>query len=436
MARKLKMIQMKIKNNNKLIISKMKNQILALTVGFLSIASFAQKDELKAAEKAIKKGEFKEAKAALAGLEATEDSMDSKYKSKYYFLKGSAFGSSNAEKAAAAYNKLIAYEKEIGKQKYTKEAEPKLNELIQSVSKNAIKAYNEQDYKNATSDFYLTYKLSPKDTSFLYNAALSSSLAKDYDGALKYYKELQEIKYTGITTQYIAVNKETGEEEDLGTKANRDAMIKFGKYTNPSNKNTESKQAEIIKNIGYIYVNQGKPELAVEALEEARKSNPKDINLLLNQAQMYIELEKMDKFGELMKEAVELDPTNPTLFFNLGVVNAQENHIEEAIGFYEKAIELNPEYGDAYLNLGVTILNKRIEVINEMNENLSNEKKYTELEGELKVICKEALPYIVKADKLGRTEGTVSTLLNIYDTLEMTSEADALRPIYKEMRGQ
>ncbi|MDN3619439.1 tetratricopeptide repeat protein [Polaribacter undariae] len=414
----------------------MKNQILALTVGFLSIASFAQKDEIKAAEKAIKKGQFKEAKAALAGLEATEDSMDSKYKAKYFFLKGSAYGKSNAEKAAEAYNKLIAYEKEIGKQKYTKEAEPKLNELVQFVSKNAIEAYNKQDYKNATSDFYLTYKLSPKDTSFLYNAALSSSLAKDYDGSLKYYKELQDINYTGISTQYIAVNKETGEEEDLGTKANRDAMVKFGKYTKPSEKTTASKQAEITKNIGYIYVNQGKPELAIAALEEARKSNPKDINLLLNQAQMYIELEKMDKFGELMKEAVEIDPTNPTLFFNLGVVNAQENHIEEAIGFYEKAIELDPEYGDAYLNLGVTILNKRIAVINEMNENLSNEKKYTELEGELKVICKEALPYIIKADKLERTEGTVSSLLNIYDTLEMTTEADALRPVYKEMRGQ
>ncbi|WP_165732741.1 tetratricopeptide repeat protein [Polaribacter sp. 20A6] len=414
----------------------MKNQILALTVGFLSIASFAQKDEIKAAEKAIKKGQFKEAKAALAGLEATEDSMDSKYKAKYFFLKGSAYGKSNAEKAAEAYNKLIAYEKEIGKQKYTKEAEPKLNELVQFVSKNAIEAYNKQDYKNATSDFYLTYKLSPKDTSFLYNAALSSSLAKDYDGSLKYYKELQDINYTGISTQYIAVNKETGEEEDLGTKANRDAMVKFGKYTKPSEKTTASKQAEITKNIGYIYVNQGKPELAIAALEEARKSNPKDINLLLNQAQMYIELEKMDKFGELMKEAVEIDPTNPTLFFNLGVVNAQENHIEEAIGFYEKAIELDPEYGDAYLNLGVTILNKRIAVINEMNENLSNEKKYTELEGELKVICKEALPYIIKADKLERTEGTVSSLLNIYDTLEMTAEADSLRPVYKEMRGQ
>ncbi|QVY67076.1 tetratricopeptide repeat protein [Polaribacter sp. Q13] len=414
----------------------MKNQILALTVGLLSIASYAQKDEIKAAEKAIKKGQFKEAKAALAGLKATEDSMDPKYKAKYYFLKGTAIGKSDVKKAAEAYNKLISYEKEIGKPKYTKEAQPKLSELVQFTSKKAIDFYNNKDYAKATNNFYLTYVLSPTDTSFLYNAALSSSLAKDYDGALKYYKELQDVNYTGIATQYIAVNKETGKEENLGTKANRDAMVKFGKYIKPSNKTTESKQAEIIKNIGYIYVNQGKPELAVAALEEARKANPKDLNLLLNQAQMYIQLEKMDKFGELMKEAVKMDPTNPTLFFNLGVVSAQEKHIEEAIGFYKKAIELNPEYGDAYLNLGVTVLNKRIDVINEMNENLSNEKKYTELEGELKVICKEALPYIIKADNLSRTEGTVSTLLNIYDTLEMTSEADALRPIYKEMKGQ
>ncbi|WP_158838039.1 tetratricopeptide repeat protein [Polaribacter sp. L3A8] len=414
----------------------MKNQILALTVGFLSIASFAQKNELKTAEKAIKKGDFKEAKAAIASLEGTEGSMDSKYKAKYYFFKGSAYGKSNVEKAAAAYNQLISYEKETGKQKYTKEAKPKLNELTQFVSKKAIDSYNNKDYKKATNNFYLTYKLSPTDTSFLYNAALSSSLGKDYDSALKYYKELQEIKYTGITTEYVAVNKETGKEENMGTKVNRDLMVKAGQYITPGVRTTESKQAEIIKNIGYIYVNQGKPELAVAALEEARKASPKDINLLLNQAQMYIKLEQMDKFGELMKEAVKLDPTNPTLFFNLGVVNAGENKNEEAIGFYKKAIELDPEYGDAYLNLGVTVLNKRIAVINEMNENLSNDKKYTELEGKLKGICKDALPYIVKADEISRTEGTVSTLLNIYDTLEMTAEADVLRPIYKEMRGQ
>jgi tetratricopeptide (TPR) repeat protein len=414
----------------------MKKQILALTVGLISVATFAQKDELKAVEKALKKGQFNEAKATIATLEGAEDSMDAKYKAKYLFLKGSAYGKSNITKAADAYNALISFEKESGKPKYTKLAQPKLIELVQTVSKKAIDQYNAKDYKNSTNNFYLTYQLSPTDTSFLYNAAISASLAKNYDASLKYYKELQDIKYTGIVSKYMAVNKESGKEEDMGTKANRDAMVKFGKYIKPTVKVSESKQAEIIKNIGYIYVNQGKPELAIAALDEARKSNPKDINLLLNQAQMYIKLDKMDKFGELMQEAVKIDPTNPNLFFNLGVVNAGENKIEEAIGFYKKAVELDPNYGDAYLNLGVVILNKRVNVINEMNDNLSNESKYTQLEGQLKTICKEALPYIIKADKIERTEGTVSTLLNIYDTLEMNTEADALRPVYKQMKGQ
>ncbi|MCL7754268.1 tetratricopeptide repeat protein [Polaribacter sp. Z022] len=414
----------------------MKKQLLALTIGLLSVASFAQKNELKAVEKALKKGQFKEAKATIATLEGSEDSIEPKYKAKYYFLKGQAYGKSNINKAADAYQDLFDYEKESGKLKYTKLAQPKLNDLIQFVSKKAIEQYGNKNYKQATNNFYLTYKLSPADTAFLYNAAMSSAAAKDYNLSLKYYKQLQDINYTGITTQYFAVNKATNKVENLGSKANRDAMIKFGKYNKPTEKNSKSKKSEIIKNIGYNYVNLGKPELAVEALAEARKSDPKNINLLLNEAQMYIELKQMDKFAVLMEEAVKIDPTNPNLFFNLGVVNANENKIEEAIGFYKKAIELDPDYGDAYLNLGVVILNKRIAVVNEMNENLSNDKKYTELEGVLKTICKDALPYIVKADEIKRTEGTVGTLLNIYDTLEMESEADALRPIYKEMRGQ
>tara|TARA_B110001450_G_scaffold114946_1_gene108670 strand:+ start:2680 stop:3924 length:1245 start_codon:yes stop_codon:yes gene_type:complete len=414
----------------------MKKQLLVATIGLLSIASFAQKNELKAVEKALKKGQFKEAKATIAKLESSEDSMDPKYKAKYYFLKGTAYGKSNIKKAAEAYNTLFEYEKQTGKLKYTKEAKPKLNQLVQFISKKAIEQYNAKDFKNATDSFYLTYQLSPIDTSFLYNAALSASISKEYEVSLGYYKELQKINYTGIATSYLAVNKATGKEENLGSKTQRDLMVKAGQYSTPKDVVSESKQAEIIKNIGYIYVNQGKPELAIAALEEARKSNPKDINLLLNQAQMYIQLERMDKFGELMEEAVELDPNNPSLFYNLGVVNAGENKNEEAIGYYKKAIELDPEYGDAYLNLGITLLNKRIDVVNEMNDNLSNDKKYSELETQLKNICEDALPYILKADKLTRTISTVSTLLNIYDTLEMETEADALRPIYKKMRTQ
>ena len=89
----------------------MKKQVLILAIGLLSLASFAQKNELKAIEKAIKKGQLNEAKAAVASLEVSEASIQPKYKAKYYYLKGSVYGTSNVKKAAAAYNSLFEYEK-------------------------------------------------------------------------------------------------------------------------------------------------------------------------------------------------------------------------------------------------------------------------------------------------------------------------------------
>jgi hypothetical protein len=75
------------------------------------------------------------------------------------------------------------------------------------------------------------------------------------------------------------------------------------------------------------------------------------------------------------------------------------------------------------------------EIIEEMNNNLSDYDKYDALLAKQKILYKKALPYLIKADTIERSEGTVRTLLNMYDTLEMFEEADALRPIYKEMRG-
>lgn len=415
----------------------MKNQILALSLGFMSIATFAQKKELKLAEKALKKLQYKEALAAISSTEGMLANMDPKLKAKYYFIKAqSLVGQNKYEAAGKSFNNLFNYEKEIGKQKYTKTAQPMLSALVQKVSTLAVKNYNdEKNYKEAAKNFELTYRLSPTDTSYLYNAAISASLHKDYDTSLKYYKELKDVGYTGISKIYKATSVISGKVENLGSKENRDAMVKLKQYTDPIEEVTPSKQPDIVKNIGYIYVNQGKTEEAISALKEARKSNPKDVNLILNEAQLYIKLKEMDKFSALMEEAVALDPTNPTLFFNLGVVNSNEGKNEEAIKYYKKAIELKPDYGDAYLNLSIAILAGEKEIVEEMNNNLSNFKKYDALQVKQKDLYKKALPYLVKADSLNRSEDTVRTLLNIYDTLRMEKEADALRPVFKKMRG-
>jgi tetratricopeptide (TPR) repeat protein len=412
----------------------MKKQILGLSLGLLSVVVFGQKNELKVVEKAIKNKDLKTARATIETID--ESAVEAKYKAKYYFLKGSSYGKSNVAKAAAAYNSLFDYEEKIGKKKYTALAQPKLSKLIEFISNKGVEEYNNNDYKKATKSFYLTYKLSPKDTAFLFNAAASAYASKDYDSSLKYYKELKNLGYTGISNIYYAVNKASGVKENLGSLETQKNYVKIGTHENPTVETTTSKAADIVKNIGYILITQGKTDEAIVAIQEARKSNPKDVNLLMNEAQLYIKLKQMDKFGALMKEAIELDPNNPTLFYNLGVVNQNEGKTEEAIDCYNKAIELKPDYGDAYMNLAAATLSKEKEIIDEMNANLSNFKKYDALEKKQKELYKQALPFLEKADEFARTIDTVKSLLNIYDVLGMTEKADALRPTYKQMRDQ
>jgi len=86
----------------------MKNQVLAISLGLISMIAFGQKSELKTAEKAIKKGEFASALVAVNSVDAMLATMDSKYKAKYYFLKGQALaGESNYAAAADSFNNLF-----------------------------------------------------------------------------------------------------------------------------------------------------------------------------------------------------------------------------------------------------------------------------------------------------------------------------------------
>ncbi len=414
----------------------MKKQILALSLGLISIGSFAQKKELKIAEKAIKKNDFTTAINAINTAEKSIENADDKYKSKYYFLKGQALvGKKDYKGAAMSFEKLKAFEKKTGKDRYSSKAAPLLANVVQSVYNKAIELYNtKKDYKRAAEKFYLTYKLSPKDTVFAYNAAVSATQGKDYDTALKYYKELHKLGYTGVEKQYVATNVTTGKEETFPNKILRDGAVKSKSHTKPAIKSTESKSAIIVKNIALILKEQGKTDEAIAAMKDARKSNPKDLNLILSEADLYIKLKKMDKFGELMNEAIALDPENPTLYYNLGVVNFNQGRTEEAKKYYKKAIELKPDYSDAYMNLAVAILNKEKAIVEEMNKNLSNYKKYDELAEQQKEVYREALPYLEKADKLKRSLDTVKTLKNLYEILEISDKAKTYGELYKSMK--
>ena len=69
------------------VLVKIQSILLFLSFYCLSLLSFAQKNEIKAIEKALKTGDFSTAKTAVTAAESLLSNMDDKTKDKFYFLK-------------------------------------------------------------------------------------------------------------------------------------------------------------------------------------------------------------------------------------------------------------------------------------------------------------------------------------------------------------
>ncbi len=421
----------------------MKKLGLTMLAIFMGMTTFAQKDELKAVEKALKGGD---AAAAKTAVDMAEGKLEDKNKAKFYFLKAKTYydlakknptsASESYDTAAKSFQDLMSYEKETGKLKYTKEAEPMLNALISDVSTKSIKDYQAKDYASSKKGMYQTYLLSKKDTAFLEYAANSAYLDKDYETALKHFYTLKDIGYTGITTTYAATNAESGETENFGSKQQMDLMIKAKQYTDPTESVSKSKKASIVKNIALILADTGNPEDALAAIEEARKENPKDMDMLMTQGNIYLKLKKKDEFAAIMKEAIEQDPNNASLHFNVGVINQEQGKLEEAKVSYLKTIELDENYGDAYLNLGAALLEQDKVLVEEMNENLNNFKKYDIIKEKQVALYKEVIPlyekaYEIKKVKENKTDiDLTKALMSLYENTGMDDKFKEMKAIY------
>jgi len=210
----------------------MKKQILLVALGLFTVTAFSQKDELKTAEKAIKKQDFTTAITAINSAEGLIANADDKLKSKFYFLKGQAFGGKkDYEKAAKAYNELFEFEKSTGRERYSDDALPLLNTLKEEVNKKAFALNDAKNYKEAAKTFYLRYTLDKKDTLFLSNAAQLALQAQDLDASFVYYKELKDLGYTGVKKVYGAIDKETNKKITFNSKAEMNFFVLEGSVT-------------------------------------------------------------------------------------------------------------------------------------------------------------------------------------------------------------
>ena len=421
---------------------KIKNLAIA-TALFVSVATFAQKDQLKAAEKSLKSGNAAEAKDILAGIDNMIVNADDAQKAQYYFLKGNAAfelakknveADKNLEEAAKSYNDLIEVEKNSGKSKYTGQAQTSLADLKDKMRNSAIADIDGKKYKSGALKLYQTYSLDKKDTVLLYYAANYALNAQDYDMALDYYKKLKDVKYSGKATNYTAKFKANDQEQTFTTLSQRDQAVKIGTHYDPKTEHVPSKRGEISKNISLLYIQKGDIPAAKKSIGEARANNPEDTSLILSEADLYLQTKDFDTYKKLVSEALAKDPNNADLFYNLGVISSQSGDKQaklDAEGYYLKAIQIDPNYKNAYMNLSVLKLEgekELVEAMNKLGTSDADNKKYDALKAKRTAMYKAAIPYLEKANELfGNDQDIKSTLLNMYYALDMNDKAKALK---------
>lgn len=419
----------------------MKSKYVILASAMLiSVATFAQKDQIKAAEKALKGGNSQEALTILQGAESLSATAPDAEKAQFFFVKGNALldlanknveAGKNLSLAAKAYQDLIATEKVSGKMKYSTQAATSITEIKYKLINSAIADSKADKNSDSAIKLYDAYLLDKKDTINLYYAASTYINAKDYDMAYKLYDELKILNYSGKGTSYLAVNKLTGEEDFYATAQERDKFVKLGTHEKPRTEVIPSKKGEIYKNMALILVQNGKTEQAKKAISDARIADPADTSLILTEANLYLETKDFDTYKKLIAEVLEKSPNDPDLVFNLGVLSYNAKNNVDAEKYYLRAIQIKPDYVNAYLNLAILKLDadkKLFDEIQKLGNSEKDNKRYEVLKKQREVVFKDALPFLEKATELDSTNNEVkSTLLSVYRALEMTDKAKALK---------
>ncbi|MAV04039.1 MAG: hypothetical protein CMC31_00045 [Flavobacteriaceae bacterium] len=398
-------------------------KIIVIIIMFTTVFGFSQKKELRNAEKRLNEGFYNEALDILSQIEGVIISSEQKYQAHYYYLLGWASkGDTNYDDAVPLLRKAIDLD---NFDKYTEDAGILIDQIEIELVNLAVQDNKNEDFISASKRLYDAYLINPdkdENVNYLYFAASSSVNGNDYQVALEYYNKLKKMNYTGIVSEYFITPVETQIEEKVSeTEYN---LFKSSKdYTNPRVGKTESRLPEIVKNIALIYVQLGETDMAVTAIEDARKIRPDDLNLLLSEADLYMKLGNKEKFKTLMQEAITKDPDNAILYYNLGVINVEQGEFEDAMNYYKKSLELDPNYASTYLNLVGLILEGEEALVEQMNELATSNKrsdfeKYDKLKQDREDLYASCLPYLEKLIEIDPTNiEALKTAKNIYYTV-------------------
>ena len=271
----------------------------------------------------------------------------------------------------------------------------------------------------------MSYRVSPRDTLYLYNAALLATENKDFDQALSFYNELIDIEFTGITTNYYAIEKTTGEVQAFTNPEQRELFLKAGTHDTPTKDELESVELSLLRSMAAIYRNKNDYDKSLSFIKKAKALDENDINILLLESNIRWEMGDVESYEKLITKVLGIDPDNADLHYNLGVISSDKGEYDKAIEYYNKAIEVDKTYKNAYINTAALILDTergpRKIILDEMNGlgmSTADYNRYDELVIEQEDLMRLAIPYLISAYELDKNGiDVVKTLRNIYSAV-------------------
>jgi tetratricopeptide (TPR) repeat protein len=367
----------------------MKKLILGATL-LVSVATFAQKDELKALKKIYAKDEisekdleaYKTASDALQGL-ASEES-DKVYAKFYKVMYPTVVLASKGAKATpqdqmnlykpefiqeygATIDETIAFEKKSGKKVYTDDLIEEKKMFKQGLTTLALSLNTAKKYKESAVIFYNVYLFDKKaEGKSLQNAAILSVQGEDYKSAVKYYEELIDSDYVTNGIVYFAVNKATGLEEEVSSREDRIKFISMNLYEKPRDLKVSDNKPEFMRILALLYRQNNDLDKAKDIYTKARIIAPDD--------------------EELKKGEFEL-----------------------------------------YYSLGYSGLSEEEKLVNEINASRADKKKFDELMAKRKAMFLSTIPNFEKAYALNPAdENTKSILKMAYEVTGQPEKAKAI----------
>jgi tetratricopeptide (TPR) repeat protein len=365
-------------------------KILLSSLLLLTVATFAQKDELKTLKKlygkeTLSSSDIEKYKSALSTLQSSITEESDVIYSKFYegmlpLLEINSLGAKATpadqmrifnptalENFSTSITNTLEFEKTSGEQVYTKDINETLSWFKPMLSQIAFELNSSSKLKEASSMFYSLYKMDKKEGTNLENAAILSAQAEDYKTAEQLYEEFSTSDYLNNGIIFYAINKVTEQEEAIPNKETRTKLISLGSHEKARDEKMSLKKPDVFRTL----------------------------------AQIAIQNKANQKASIAYDKALELDPNNN---------------------------ELKIEVAQYYFNLGYEGIKTDQKLVDEINNNLDNKTKFDELMGKRKAIFKNTLPFFEKAYSLNSIDANTKQILKMsYEILEMKEKLATIK---------